>query len=85
MNRLRETVAYARGMDDATFKAWRGDREWSQEKAARNLGVTLRTVQYWEAGEVPIPETVQRLMRAMAEHEKVFEPYVADRKQRAKK
>ncbi len=62
-------------MDSKVFRAWRTERQWSQEKTARNLGVTLRTVQYWEAGEVPIPESVQRLVAAMDETGKVFDPY----------
>lgn len=62
-------------MDHEAFKAWRLARDWSQELTSRNLGVTLRTVQYWESGTVPIPETVQRLVAAMTEHDQVFVPY----------
>ena len=32
------------------FKAWRVDMAWSQEIAAERLGVTKRTIKYYEQG-----------------------------------
>lgn len=49
------------------FKAWRHRVSLTQEQAARSIGVTLRTVQHWEAGTVDVPEYALRLMTAIAE------------------
>lgn len=68
-------------MQPTTFRAWRHERKFSQEAAARSLGVTLRTVQYWEAGEVPIPESAQILMQAIAQTGMVFTAFEAAKHQ----
>ncbi|MFQ5702047.1 MAG: helix-turn-helix domain-containing protein [Acidobacteriota bacterium] len=31
------------------------NQKWTQERLAKELGVTLRTVQRWEAGQDPSP------------------------------
>lgn len=38
----------------------------TQDALARALGVSRRTVVYWEAGAVPIPELAARVMRLSA-------------------
>lgn len=62
-------------MAATAFKLWReqlknGPHPYgpilTQEDAARHLGVTLRTVQHWEAGSIDPPEIALRLMTAIA-------------------
>jgi DNA-binding transcriptional regulator YiaG len=50
----------------ASFKSWREKLAITQEKAAHELGVTLRTVQHWEKGTIATPESVLKLMTAIA-------------------
>lgn len=45
------------------IKEARMDRGISQEQAAREIGVTLRTVQLWEAGAEPAPLGKAKIMR----------------------
>ena len=41
------------------FRAWRKDRELTQEGAATALGLSLRMVRYYEAGSHLLPKTVR--------------------------
>tara|TARA_R100000963_G_C4554688_1_gene46113 strand:- start:312 stop:485 length:174 start_codon:yes stop_codon:yes gene_type:complete len=48
-----------------TPEIFRKDREklgYSIEKWANRLGLSIRTIYYYESGEVPIPRTVQLLI-----------------------
>ncbi len=53
-------------MSSKAFKAWRKQMGFTQERSAREMGVTLRTVQLWESGDGRIPEHALRLMTAIA-------------------
>ena len=47
---------------------FRNDREklgYSIEKWADRLGLSIRTIYYYESGEVPIPRTVQLLINSI--------------------
>lgn len=46
------------------FRDWREGHGYTQDEAARRIGVSRRTVQYWEAGTVPVPATVAKLLHA---------------------
>ena len=52
------------------FKARRLFLGYTQEKFAQRLGLSLRTVQYYEKGEVPINRTVALLIDAIELEEK---------------
>lgn len=49
-------------------RVWRDQLDLTQERAARELGVTLRTVQHWESGSVQPPLIALLLMTAIADH-----------------
>lgn len=58
-------------MKPQQFKAWRKAMGYNQTKAARRLGLTLRTVQYYEKGErkgktVDIPKSVSLACYALS-------------------
>ena len=39
----------------ANLRAWRKDCGWTQAQLAEALGRSRRTIQYYEAGTVPVP------------------------------
>lgn len=47
-----------RAMEKEGFKAWRAWCRWSQSQAAELLGVSKRTVQFYEKGQQPIPRAI---------------------------
>jgi putative transcriptional regulator len=56
---------------EVKLKSLRKIRGWSQEQLARNLGVSLNTVQRWEMGKSkPSPLALEKLREAFYE---VFE------------
>lgn len=56
------------GMTPEELKELRGGLKWTQEKLARELDVSLATVQRWEMGQRKISGPVARLMRILAKH-----------------
>jgi putative transcriptional regulator len=50
------------------LKNLRKTKGWSQEKLARNLGVSLNTVQRWEMGKTkPSPLAIEKLRELFSE------------------
>jgi transcriptional regulator with XRE-family HTH domain len=50
------------------LKTLRKTKGWSQEKLARNLGVSLNTVQRWEMGKTkPSPLAIEKLRELFSE------------------
>jgi len=50
------------------IKYCRSDKGWSQEQLARNLGVSLHTVQRWESGKTrPSPLALSKLQDLMGD------------------
>ena len=47
------------------FRAWRERKAYTLDGAARALGLSRRTVAYYEQGEKPIPRTVALATRAL--------------------
>lgn len=48
------------------FRAWRLQKAYTLDGAARALGLSRRTVAHYESGEKPIPRTVALATRALA-------------------
>lgn len=49
-------------MTGAELKAARAELGWTQSALASAIGTTLRAVQYYEAGQRPVPGPVQKLV-----------------------
>ena len=50
----------------AKIRQSRGLKGWTQEKLARNIGVSLNTVQRWEAGKTtPSPLAMEKLQNLL--------------------
>tara|TARA_R100001086_G_scaffold119232_2_gene61245 strand:+ start:444 stop:644 length:201 start_codon:yes stop_codon:yes gene_type:complete len=58
-------------MDAKTFKTERLQLGLSQTDMATRLGVCLRTIGYYEAGEKPIPDSIRLLHNCLKEKERV--------------
>lgn len=56
-------------MTGEEFKAKRLALGWTQAAAASALGISLRTVLYYEAGEVPVSKPVALLFGSVVVHE----------------
>ena len=61
----RTAKAYGARMDGESFKAWRQGKGWSQQRAADELGVTKRSVIYWEKGTHPVTRLVELACEAL--------------------
>jgi len=57
-------------MTPSDFKTRRQFLGYTQTEFAQRLGLSLRTVQYYESGEVPINRTVELLLDAIELEEK---------------
>ena len=57
-------------MTPSDFKMRREFLGYTQAQFAERLGLSLRTVQYYESGEVPINKTVALLLDAIELEEK---------------
>jgi transcriptional regulator with XRE-family HTH domain len=57
-------------MTPSDFKTRRQFLGYTQTEFAQRLGLSLRTVQYYESGEVPINRTVELLLDAIELDEK---------------
>ena len=64
-------------MSKTSFARWRSEIGWTQEASARRLDVTLRTIQYWEAGktsagdEIAPPGGMRLAMAALIKNPKL--------------
>ena len=48
------------------IRQWRDVKGWTQEQLARNLGVSLNTVQRWESGKTrPSPLAIEKLQEIL--------------------
>ncbi len=52
-------------MTGSDFRAWRKAARMTQIEAARQIGVSRRTIQDWEAG-APIPKPVANLVKLIS-------------------
>jgi len=50
----------------AEFKETRARLGWSQQEIADKLGVSVRTIKYYEAGRVPISSPAAKLLGLLA-------------------
>lgn len=58
-------------MTKAEIKAERARLGISQGLMAQRLGVSLRTISYYEKGEVPVPKTVELLIQSRKDVERL--------------
>ena len=70
-------------MTPAELKAIRAAMGVSPERLGADMGVTGRTVRYWESGRSPIPGMAARLLRRLAEAEEVAAEMRAQREIRS--
>ena len=59
-------------MNKEQIKQARLDAGMTQSEYAENIGVSLRTYAYYEAGEKPIPKTVSKLINAYSRIESLL-------------
>ena len=59
---IAQICARGREINMTNLKAWRKERNLTQEKAAQALGITHRHYQRLEAGHSPIRETLEILI-----------------------
>ncbi len=52
-------------MSPEAFRRWRERKAYTLEKAARELGLSRRTIAYYEQGSKPIPRVVALATRAL--------------------
>ena len=50
----------------AEFKETRVRLGWSQQETSDRLGLSLRSIKYYEAGTVPIPNPAAKLLGLLA-------------------
>lgn len=60
-------------MEKIPLKQWRTELGLTQKEAAQNLGISLRTVKYWERGK--IPNYPHLILLAMAAVKKRLSPW----------
>jgi transcriptional regulator with XRE-family HTH domain len=69
---LHESHRALKGLTPLDLRAIRAALGWKQPQAARNLGVTVRTYKYYEAGETSsgarLPHIPQAIAVAMLAH-----------------
>ena len=53
-------------MTAANFISWRHALGLSQAAAAKEIGISIRMLQYYEWGQAPIPRTVELACAAVA-------------------
>lgn len=53
-------------MTPASIRAWRAHMRYTQQRAAQELGVSLRTVKAWEAGFAAPPAFLSLACAALA-------------------
>ena len=58
-------------MTKAEIKAERARLGISQGLMAQRIGVSLRTISYYEKGEVPVPKTIELLIQARKDVERL--------------
>ena len=57
-------------MDKATFKRKRERLRLTQEELAKKLGKSRPSIARYEAGDIPIPESVAKLLRFVEAEER---------------
>lgn len=53
-------------MTPADLRAWRAHMDYTQQRAAQELGVSLRTIKAWESGFAAPPEFLALACAALA-------------------
>ncbi len=54
-------------MTSEEMKAYRSKKGWSQARLAKELEVSIHTVQAWEQGKNPIPRPIEKLLLSQME------------------
>ena len=60
---MASMTAFPEPMTAARLRELRKKRGWTQERLARELGVTLSTIQAWEIGKRTIRPAMAQLVR----------------------